>query len=112
MEAVAVTIAGEPLAWSIRGQPGFRGMRPVLSLIALLFSFARRQKARVQSLALRLRTVLTSTEMTNAASIWVVEDEDDLVLLLESAFRKAQFSNPVHRRTYWLRLNVPANEPK
>ena len=35
--------------------------------------------------------------MTNAPTILVVEDEDDAVLLLESAFRKAQFSNPVHR---------------
>ena len=35
--------------------------------------------------------------MTNAATILVVEDEDDSALLLESAFRKAQFSNPVHR---------------
>lgn len=35
--------------------------------------------------------------MTNAPTILVVEDEDDSVLLLESAFRKAQFSNPVHR---------------
>ena len=36
-------------------------------------------------------------EMTNAPTILVVEDEDDSVLLLESAFRKAQFSNPMHR---------------
>jgi CheY-like chemotaxis protein len=35
--------------------------------------------------------------MTNAPTILVVEDEEDSVLLLESAFRKAQFSNPVHR---------------
>lgn len=35
--------------------------------------------------------------MTNAPTILVVEDEDDSVLLLESAFRKAQFTNPVHR---------------
>ena len=35
--------------------------------------------------------------MTNAPTILVVEDEEDAVLLLESAFRKAQFSNPVHR---------------
>jgi CheY-like chemotaxis protein len=35
--------------------------------------------------------------MTNAPTILVVEDEEDSVLLLESAFRKAQFSHPVHR---------------
>lgn len=35
--------------------------------------------------------------MTNAPTILVVEDEEDSVLLLESAFRKAQFVNPVHR---------------
>lgn len=35
--------------------------------------------------------------MTNAPTILVVEDEEDAVILLESAFRKAQFSNPVHR---------------
>jgi CheY-like chemotaxis protein len=35
--------------------------------------------------------------MTNAPTILVVEDEEDSVLLLESAFRKAHFSNPVHR---------------
>lgn len=35
--------------------------------------------------------------VTNAPTILVVEDEDDSVLLLESAFRKAQFTNPVHR---------------
>lgn len=35
--------------------------------------------------------------MLNAPTILVVEDEDDSVILLESAFRKAQFSNPVHR---------------
>src|SRR3954468_20360502 len=35
--------------------------------------------------------------MTNAPTILVVEDEEDSVLLLESAFRKAQFTNPVHR---------------
>jgi two-component system response regulator len=35
--------------------------------------------------------------MTNAPAILVVEDEEDSVLLLESAFRKAQFSNPMHR---------------
>lgn len=34
-------------------------------------------------------------EMTNAPSILVVEDEEDSVLLFESAFRKAQFSNGV-----------------
>src|SRR5581483_10929843 len=35
--------------------------------------------------------------MTNAPTILVVEDEEDSVLLLESAFRKAHFANPVHR---------------
>lgn len=35
--------------------------------------------------------------MTNAPTILVVEDEEDSVLLLESAFRKAHFSNPMHR---------------
>ena len=35
--------------------------------------------------------------MTNAPPILVVEDEEDAVLLLESAFRKAQYANPVHR---------------
>jgi CheY-like chemotaxis protein len=35
--------------------------------------------------------------MTNAPTVLVVEDEEDSVLLLESAFRKAQFSHPVHR---------------
>lgn len=35
--------------------------------------------------------------MTNSPTILVVEDEDDSVLLLESAFRRAQFTNPVHR---------------
>ncbi|MEO5960227.1 MAG: response regulator [Opitutaceae bacterium] len=35
--------------------------------------------------------------MTNVPTILVVEDEEDSVLLLESAFRKANFVNPVHR---------------
>lgn len=35
--------------------------------------------------------------MTNVPTILVVEDEDDSVTLLENAFRKAQFVNPVHR---------------
>jgi two-component system, response regulator len=35
--------------------------------------------------------------MTNVPTILVVEDEEDAVLLLESAFRKAHFVNPVHR---------------
>jgi CheY-like chemotaxis protein len=34
---------------------------------------------------------------TNSPTILVVEDEEDSVLLLESAFRKAHFSHPVHR---------------
>ena len=38
--------------------------------------------------------------MTNAPAILVVEDEDDAVLLLESAFRKANYSNPVHRAAH------------
>lgn len=38
-----------------------------------------------------------TTHMTNAPTILVVEDEEDSVLLLESAFRKAHFSHPVHR---------------
>jgi len=38
-----------------------------------------------------------SADMTNAPTILVVEDEEDSVLLLESAFRKAHFSHPVHR---------------
>jgi two-component system response regulator len=36
-------------------------------------------------------------QMTNAPTILVVEDEEDSVILLENAFRKAQFVNPVHR---------------
>src|SRR5215212_2355150 len=36
-------------------------------------------------------------EMSNVPTILVVEDEEDSVLLLESAFRKAHFANPVHR---------------
>lgn len=35
--------------------------------------------------------------MTQAPTILVVEDEEDSVILLESAFRRAQFANPVHR---------------
>jgi CheY-like chemotaxis protein len=35
--------------------------------------------------------------MTNTPTILVVEDEDDSVVLLESAFRKVQFPHPVHR---------------
>lgn len=35
--------------------------------------------------------------MTNVPTVLVVEDEDDSVILLENAFRKAQFANPVHR---------------
>lgn len=35
--------------------------------------------------------------MTSAPTILVVEDEEDSVILLESAFRRAEFSNPVHR---------------
>lgn len=40
---------------------------------------------------------LTLGTMTSAPTILLVEDEEDSVVLLESAFRKAQFSNPVHR---------------
>lgn len=47
---------------------------------------------------LRCRASLFSfCRVTHAPTILVVEDEDDSVLLLESAFRKAQFTNPVHR---------------
>lgn len=35
--------------------------------------------------------------MTNVPTILVVEDEDDSIVLLENAFRKAQYVNPVHR---------------
>ncbi len=44
-----------------------------------------------------IRPHFDATEMPGVPTILVVEDEDDSVLLLESAFRKAQFSNPVHR---------------
>lgn len=55
--------------------------------------------------------------MTNAPTILVVEDEEDAVLLLESAFRKAQFSNPVHRVSHgalaieYLSQAVARNDP-
>lgn len=55
--------------------------------------------------------------MTNSPTILVVEDEDDSVLLLESAFRKAQFSNPVHRVSHgalaieYLKQAVAKNRP-
>jgi two-component system response regulator len=39
----------------------------------------------------------SSMAMTNAPTILVVEDEEDSIILLENAFRKAQFINPVHR---------------
>jgi two-component system response regulator len=35
--------------------------------------------------------------MPTTPTILVVEDEEDSVFLLESAFRKAHFANPVHR---------------
>ena len=35
--------------------------------------------------------------MTNPPTILVIEDEDDSVVLLEAAFRRAQFTHPVHR---------------
>jgi CheY-like chemotaxis protein len=38
-----------------------------------------------------------SAAMNHVPTILVVEDEEDSVLLLESAFRKAHFANPVHR---------------
>jgi two-component system response regulator len=38
-----------------------------------------------------------SRPMNSVPTILVVEDEEDSVLLLESAFRKAHFANPVHR---------------
>jgi two-component system response regulator len=51
-----------------------------------------------------MRKVLPSSQaptklprMTNASTILVVEDEEDSIVLLENAFRKAQFVNPVHR---------------
>lgn len=55
--------------------------------------------------------------MTNAPTILVVEDEEDSVVLLESAFRKAQFSNPVHRVSHgalaieYLSHSVSKNRP-
>ena len=55
--------------------------------------------------------------MTNAPTILVVEDEEDSVLLLESAFRRAQFSNPVHRVSHgalameYLSQAVAKNQP-
>jgi CheY-like chemotaxis protein len=55
--------------------------------------------------------------MTNSPTILVVEDEEDSVLLLESAFRKAQFSNPVHRVSHgalaieYLKQAVAKNRP-
>lgn len=36
-------------------------------------------------------------DLSHVPTILVVEDEEDSVLLLESAFRKAHFANPVHR---------------
>ncbi len=50
----------------------------------------------LQKLAAPSAQVLTAAG-TNVPTILLVEDEDDSVLLLESAFRKAQFTNPVHR---------------
>src|SRR5581483_4138938 len=50
-----------------------------------------------QNLAVEMAKALTAEQMSNAPTILVVEDEEDSVLLLESAFRKAQFTNPVHR---------------
>lgn len=41
--------------------------------------------------------LLPDNPVTTPPTILLVEDEDDSVLLLESAFRKAQFTNPVHR---------------
>jgi two-component system response regulator len=38
-----------------------------------------------------------SHDLSRVPTILVVEDEEDSVLLLESAFRKAHFANPVHR---------------
>ena len=55
--------------------------------------------------------------MTHAPTILVVEDEEDSVLLLESAFRRAQFSNPVHRVSHgalaieYLAQTVAKNRP-
>jgi hypothetical protein len=53
--------------------------------------------AQWQNLALDWRTILTRPSMTNAPTILVVEDEEDSILLLKSAFWKAEFSNLVHR---------------
>jgi CheY-like chemotaxis protein len=49
------------------------------------------------NLANDFRERLNARRMTNTPTILVVEDEEDSVLLLESAFRKAHFVNPVHR---------------
>lgn len=40
---------------------------------------------------------VAAAPLTNAPTVLVVEDEEDSVILLENAFRKAQFANPVHR---------------
>lgn len=50
-----------------------------------------------QNLAVALDPVDAPRPMTNVPTILVVEDEEDSVILLENAFRKAQFANPVHR---------------
>jgi CheY-like chemotaxis protein len=71
----------------------------------------------MQSLANALQTRLIFGAMTNAPTILVVEDEEDSVLLLESAFRKAQFVNPVHRVAHgalaieYLKQAVAKNQP-
>ena len=48
-------------------------------------------------LRLNWRAVSLGASMTSVPTILVVEDEEDSVILLESAFRRAEFSNPVHR---------------
>ncbi len=42
-------------------------------------------------------TSRSTSWVTNAPTVLVVEDEEDSIVLLENAFRKAQFINPVHR---------------
>jgi CheY-like chemotaxis protein len=50
-----------------------------------------------QILAVAARHADAPRRMTNAPTILVVEDEEDSIILLENAFRKAQFVHPVHR---------------
>jgi CheY-like chemotaxis protein len=83
--AVATEARGTP-AWVEKpGRPGRE------------FGRQARRGAPPANLAIGRPRVLNGGAMTNAPTILVVEDEEDAVLLLESAFRRAQFSNPVHR---------------